>query len=738
VRADAARESSLGRLGTSDDLMAAPSPDAPDYAIIATEASADEGTHVLKAGDTFAVLDRHGDVHPGGLGQLGLYVEGTRRLSRLELGIGGHRPLLLSSTVTEDNSASIVDLTNPDVAAGREHVLRRETLHLQRSTVVTEGALHSQISIQNYGLETAALEIDLLLAADFADVFEVRGKRRPARGETATPVTRGRSLRFAYRGLDDELRATLVTFDPAPELLTASRATWRVEIAAGAEAMLTMVVGCSPDVDATAPFAEVRARSSEMLRERAAPLARILTSHEQLGACFHRAAADLAIMLHRTPCGLYPHAGVPWFCTPFGRDGIVTAYELLWLHPPVAEGVLRFLASTQATTTDPSRDAEPGKILHEARDGEMANLGEIPFGRYYGSVDATPLFVFLAGAYYDRTGDRALVETLWPHVTAALDWIDGPGDADGDGFVEYARMSSHGLRQQGWKDSDDSVFDETGRLVDGPIALAEVQAYVYGAKRMAAGLADLVGESERGRRLRDEAETLRLRFDDAFWCEDVGTYALALDGSKRPCRVRSSNAGHCLLTGIAREDRASRVAASLLDADLFSGWGVRTLGTRERRFNPLSYHNGTVWPHDNAMIAAGLARYGHTDHAVPIFEGLLEASRWMTLDRLPELFCGFQRRQGQGPTLYPVACAPQAWAAGAPYSLLASVLGLEISAPERRVVLRRPRLPAGLDRVTIPGLRVGDAAVDLDIRRAGATVRVDAHTIGDVEVRTLD
>lgn len=707
-----------------------------DYAILATEASADEGTHVLKAGDTFAVLDRHGDMHPGGLGQLGLYVEGTRRLSRLELGIGRHRPLLLSSTVTDDNSASIVDLTNPDVSTC-DHILRRETLHLQRSTVVSEGALHAQIHVQNYGLEPAKLEIDLLLAADFADVFEVRGSHRAARGELATPAARGRSLRFAYRGLDDEVRTTLVTFDPAPERLTPSRATWQVEIAAGDEASLTIVVACAPSVDSTQPFAAVRARASEVLRERAAPLARIRTSHEQLDACLHRAAADLAIMLHRTPSGLYPHAGVPWFCTPFGRDGILTALELLWLHPPVAAGVLRFLASTQAKETDAARDAEPGKILHEARDGEMAALGEIPFGRYYGSVDATPLFVYLAGAYYDRTGDRALIEALWPSLTAALGWIDGPGDADRDGFVEYARQTDRGLRQQGWKDSDDSIFDERGVLVDGPIALAEVQAYVYGAKRMAAGLAEMLGDAGHARRLREEAETLRSRFDAAFWCEDLGTFALALDGAKRPCRVRSSNAGHCLLTGIASDARARRVAATLLESDLFSGWGVRTIGTREPRFNPLSYHNGTVWPHDNAVIAAGLGRYGLTEHVVPIFEGLVEASRWMIIDRLPELFCGFGRRSGQGPTLYPVACAPQAWAAGAPYLLLASVLGLDVSAPARRVVLRSPRLPAGLDRVTIPAIAVGDATVDLDIRRHGSTVRVDAHAVGSVDVQTV-
>jgi glycogen debranching enzyme len=709
----------------------------PDYAIIATDASPDDRIHVLKADDTFAVLDRYGDIVRGGLGQLGLYSDGTRRLSRFELGIAGHRPLLLSSTLTEDNAASIVDLTNPDVLADGGGILRRETIHLHRVTVLSPDGLHCQVRIFNYGLDAVGFDLDVVFDADFADVFEVRGKHREKRGHRALPGASERTLRFSYRGLDDVVRVTRVTLDPPPRAFISTRATWHIALGSGEQVNVTVDVSCSAREVEVVPFEIVRKHTATVLREREVSLARIHTSHPQLAACFRRGASDLAIMLTPTRPGIYPYAGVPWFCTPFGRDGIITAFQLLWLHPPIAAGVLRFLAATQATDTDPTRDAEPGKILHEARGGEMAALGEVPFGRYYGSVDSTPLFLFLAGAYHRRTGDRALVEELWPRLLAALGWIERYGDADGDGFVEYARTSAHGLRNQGWKDSDDAVFDESGVLVDGPIALAEVQAYAFGAKAEMARLARVLGERDLAQRLESDAEALRRRFEDAFWCPELGVYALALDGAKRPCRVRTSNSGQCLLTGLVGEARARQVAASMLEPDLFSGWGIRTASTRERRFNPISYHNGTIWPHDNSLIGAGLARYGLMNDVAPILDGLIEATRWMAHCRLPELFCGFPRFPGQGPTLYPVACAPQAWASGALYLLLASTLGLEIAASERRVVLSRPHLPPGLDRLVIDSLEVGGGTVDLDIRRRDETVEVIPRATSGIDVTVI-
>jgi glycogen debranching enzyme len=708
------------------------------YYILATSGLSDDRTRVLKHGDTFAVFDRYGDVQPIGLGQQGIFDRGTRHLSRLDARIGGTRPMLLSSTLERDNAVLVASLTNPDLQRNGQVDIARNSVHLERASVIHDGTCYTRLSLRNFELVPVDLVLAIFFEADFADVFEVRGVRRERRGTLHEPVVADGRVILAYTGLDNVTRRTTIAFDRPAEALTASRADLVVHLPSAGRTDIEMTIDCrangeSPTRRRTFDDAVHAARASILTA--AEHECTVRTSSPSFNEWLHRSTADLAMMTTQTPYGPYPYGGVPWYCTPFGRDGITTALEQLWMNPALARGVLRFLAATQATEARPESDAEPGKIVHEMREGEMAALGEIPFARYYGSVDATPLFVLLAGAYYARTGDDELVTELWPSVSRALDWIHGPGDPDGDGFVEYQRRSRDGLRNQGWKDSEDAVFHADGTLADGPIALCEVQGYVYAAKRSAARLAGIVGERERARVLLAEARALRAHFEATFWCDDLSTYALALDGQKQPCRVRTSNAGHCLFTGIASPMRARLVAGTLTHPDMFSGWGVRTVASDERRYNPMSYHNGSVWPHDNAIIAAGMARYHLGHYAERILQGLFDAVQWVDLQRLPELMCGFARMPSAGPTLYPVACAPQAWSAGAVHMLLASCLGISVDGPERRIRFTYPRLPAFLDTIWITHLRVGDGLVDLELRRYGDDVGVNVlRRDGAVEV----
>src|SRR5579864_911969 len=569
------------------------------FYILAKASQAAQRTAVLKHDETFAVFDYSGDIGAFGTGEQGLYHEGTRYLSLFRLRLNGNRPLLLSARVKDDNELFGADLTNPDIArADGERLLARDLVHVFRGRFLWNGTWHERIRLWNYSRTPVPVVLTFDLDGDFADIFEVRGTARNRRGQRAAPVIDGPLMRLGYRGLDDEERWTVVEWSEPPTAATPTTARFEYELAPHHPVMLSLAIRCERQRRPVAPraFEVAESEAATALDQARREYAAVESSSERFNQWVRRSAADLRMLVSATPYGEYPYAGVPWFSTPFGRDGLVTALQTLWVNPRIARGVLEYLAATQAHDLNRERDAEPGKILHETRNSEMARLGEVPFGRYYGSVDATPLFVILAGAYFERTGDRAWLTRLWPHVTRALEWIDRYGDSDGDGFVEYARQSSAGLVQQGWKDSQDSIFHEDGSLAEPPIALCEVQAYVYDARLRAAAMADALGEGRRGEALRLSAERLRKAFETQFWCEAQSTYALALDGQKRPCAVRSSNAGHCLFGGIASPERARRLAEQLVGPELFSGWGIRTISAAETRYNPMSYHNGSVWP----------------------------------------------------------------------------------------------------------------------------------------------
>ena len=698
---------------------------------------ADSETRALMHGDLFAVFDRHGDFQSVGFGKHGLFYRDTRHLSSLLLCLAEERLLFLGSAVREDNAVLAVDLTNPHLELPNGGRLPYGSVHIYRTKFLNRNTCYERMRVRNYGLGPASFELLIQFAADFADIFEIRGYRRSNRGTFLPPEVHKRSVTFAYQGLDGIIRTTTLSSTLEPAGITDSEMRFRLDLQPGVEKELVIQVSC--DAGGKLPvLSYAEAAIARDHRESEIDSVEIHTSNEQFNEWLNRSRADLRTTITETSEGPYPYAGVPWFGTPFGRDGLITALECLWLDPALSKGVLRYLALTQATEDNPVQDAEPGKILHETRKSELSQIGEVPFGRYYGSADSTPLFLYLAAAYFERTADLEFLKTIWPNIELALQWIEKFGDRDGDGFVEYGRRSGKGLVHQGWKDSQDSVFHADGSLAEPPIAVCELQAYVYAAKIGISEVAAALGYPEEARKLVEEAKALRERFQDAFWSEELGLYVLALDKDKNQCRVASSNAGHCLYTGIATKERVRKIMERFRDKAFFSGFGIRTIPSTEKRYNPMAYHNGSVWPHDNALIAFGCTKSEYKDLACEILNGLLDASIFLDFHRLPELFCGFPRRKGRGPTLYTVACPLQAWAAGTVFLVLQACLGLGIRGGESRVYFYYPTLPKSIQQVRIRNLRVGNGSVDLELRRREGAVSVTIlRREGDLEIVTI-
>src|SRR6478672_1302082 len=688
----------------------------------------------LKHANTFIVADANGNVVGEGDG---MFRDDTRVLSYWMLTVGGKKPALLSASVSQDNILFTSHLTNRPLPPLGGQSLPQGVIHVERQRLIFEGALYERITLSNFGPEETQVPLELEFDADFRDMFEVRGVSRRARGELLAPEIGPSSVCLCYRGLDGVVRQSCLSFSRAPRRLADRKAEFTIRLRhAGSTSLYIEIAPQGGEAPSRDRFRAAAARARFGMRSKRRRGATAFSPGRVFNDWIEKSRADLALLTTELKTGPFPYAGIPWFSTPFGRDAIITSLQMLWLDPSLARGVLAFLAANQAKGRSAFQDSAPGKIMHETRKGEMVALDELPFGLYYGGVDTTPLFVMLAGAYAERTADLAFIEEIWPALLGAMGWIEGDGDSNGDGFVDYMRAAASGLANQGWKDSQDSIFHADGSDPAGPIALIEVQGYCYAAFRAMAMLAARRGDEARCAHWNGQADRLRDATEARFWMHESGLYALALDGNGRPCRVRSSNSGQLLYTGLPSPERARAVIDNLLTAPFNSGWGIRTLAGGEARYNPMSYHNGSVWPHDTALCAAGMARYGERAGVIRILDEMFEAAVRFEM-RLPELYCGFERRgRGDAPVAYPVACLPQAWASGSLFMLLQAALGISVSAWREEIRVHEPRLPTGIETLEIRNLAVGKKRVSLSFQRVGTGVVAysDQHFSGLVPI----
>jgi glycogen debranching enzyme len=688
----------------------------PAVALAALDEAAPREPHrqfALKHEDCFVVADSYGDIR--GIGD-GLFRDDTRVLSRFRLFVGGRMPSLLGASLSQDNILFKANLTNLAVIAPDGAETPQGVVHIERTRFIWQNRMFERIAFSNYSARAVVMPVRLDYAADFRDMFEVRGSTRSRRGRSHDAIVGEQSVAFVYDGLDNVTRESVISFSLKPEELRPDHAEFAVKIARRDRQALYLEIGHGEVAPTRDRFRAAAARARWAMRSKRRQGATVYSSGRVFNDWLARTRADIALLTTDLDTGPYPYAGIPWFSTAFGRDGVISALQMLWLNPALARGVLAFLARYQSTEVFPFGDAEPGKIMHETRKGEMAVLRELPFGRYYGGVDTTPLYVYLGASYADRTGDFEFLDQLWPSLCAAAGWMEEVSARNGNGFVTYNRATTSGLLNQGWKDSFDSVFHADGRIPPGPIALVEVQGYAFAAYKGLAALAGRRGEDDRAARWTDLAEHVRASVEEHFWMEDKGCYALAIDGEGKQCAVSTSNAGHLLYVGLPSPERAHAVTQQLLSGHFHSGWGVRTLSDEELPFNPMSYHNGSVWPHDTAICAAGLARYQERDSVVKLMSGMFEAAVRFNM-RLPELFCGFDRAAGEAPVAYPVACLPQAWSAGSVFMMMQACLGIRVDGWKQAINVERPRLPIGIDNLLIRNLAVGEARVDLIFER---------------------
>jgi glycogen debranching enzyme len=690
----------------------------------------------LIRGRTFFVSDRSGNLMPPGAPHVGLFREDTRYLSQIELLVNGHPPSVLSAT-TEGAYANRVELTVKGSIPGEGLDIPVNTVFVHREQILESEGLHDILQIQNFHSEKAHLVIEITYDCDFMDIFQVRGILRGKSGRYFEPLITETRITFVYEGLDDRVRTTALSFDPTPSRISGRTARWELDLETRSQARITSTIVTQalskhslPSSFTSSSTAPPWMSEDEKVEEHEEKLHLGLTSWEQDCTKFKSSNEIFNTMLSTSLLDFYslqihegPNkaiaAGVPWFAALFGRDSLISSFQTLALNPSLARGTLRSLAARQGQVECADNDEEPGKILHELRFGEMTATGEVAFGKNYGSVDATPLFIILLSEYFQWTGDQELLEEMRSPLSAALNWLIEYGDTDGDGLIEYHRKTDKGLLNQGWKDSGDAMAHVDGTLAQAPIALVEEQGYAADAFRRAAALIRLLGDPEQADRLTTRSNELMQKLDQSFWLAEDAYYAIALDRDKRPLTVMSSNPGHLLFTHTINDQRARDVVTKLMAQGLFSGWGIRTLSDEEQTYNPMSYHRGSVWPHDNSLIAFGMVRYGYNQEASAILSALFEASLHFREYRLPELFCGNQRHHRDEPVQYPVSCSPQAWASGTPIVILTALLGLKPDAFSGELKIVNPRLPEFLTFLEIRDLRVGKSWLDLDFLRHG-------------------
>ncbi len=721
----------------------------PEWTCVLGERS--QTTLTLKDDDLFLLADTLGNVG-GCMGDdrrasMGLFCKDTRYLSRLELQIEGQSPILLSSTADKGFILSVL-CANPRIGDR----IKAESIGIKRELVLN-GGLFEEIEISNYSTTAVSFEMSLTFDADFVDLFEIRGSNRDRRGQllrvleeveekpsegSDNPDASGSSdiaaansvkepkLTLAYQGLDGVLLESRIQFvHHPPDEMRGFTAIWRVQM----ESHETLMLGyrlqmCANGRSASAvspPMTLSQAKAAEMMEEQhwQQRITRIRSDKNTFNQIIERAEQDIYLLRQSFGQGKVLSAGVPWFSTLFGRDSIIAASQVLMLDPQIARETLNILAVYQGKAEDEWRDEQPGKILHEIRFGEMARCQEIPHTPYYGTVDATPLWLMLYAEYFAWTADYETLDGLWENAIAAMDRIDRSCQATG--YLSYLRKSQRGLANQGWKDSEDCIVNRKGQLAQGPIALCEVQAYVYAAKVRLSQIARMKKRIDLAERWEEESRDLKVRFNRDFWLEDQDYCALALDGDNKPVDGITSNPGHCLSLGILSPEKAYSVAERLRAPDMFNGWGIRTLSSLSPAYNPMGYHIGSVWPHDNSLIALGLRSLGLIDQALELSKGLLDMTKRQPYNRPPELFCGYERANDNDPVQYPVACTPQAWATGSVFQLIHTMVNLVPDAPGNYLRIIDPALPESINQLTLRNLRVGQTLLDLEFERSGTS-----------------